>query len=138
MDARDMGDAARVLAADHLLTYSGTAGYDDTPWIGHWYFCRKHWLLDGLPTDCALDWQYQAAAPGDGIIVDAPGMEAVIGYGKNPGPGLGFGAVVIPVGQGKIVMLALGGLNAAFIKGDPKGFQPVTAKRIVYNALHGE
>jgi hypothetical protein len=138
MDARDMGDAAKVLAQDNLLTYSGNAGFDDTPWIGHWYFCKKHWLLDGLPSDCVLDWQYQAAAPGDGIIVDAPGMEAVVGYGKNPGPGLGFGVIVVPVGQGKIVMLGLGGLNAAFIKGDPEGFQPVTAKRIVYNALHGE
>ena len=138
MDARDMGDAAKVLASDHLLTYAGTAGYDDTPWIGHWYFCKKHWLLDGLPTDCVLDWQYQVGAPGDGLVIDAPGMEGVIGYGKNPGPGLGFGAVVIPVGQGKIVMLALGGLNAAFIKGDPTGFHPVTAKRIVYNALLGK
>ncbi|MGA3171506.1 MAG: malectin domain-containing carbohydrate-binding protein [Chthoniobacteraceae bacterium] len=134
-DPRDAARAARVLDHEHILTFSGMSGADDTPWIGHWYFCRKHWLLDGLPSDCVLDWQYQAGASGDGLVMDAPGMEAVIGYGKNPGPGLGFGAVVIPVGKGEIVLLGIGGLYDAFAYGDPKGFDPVTAKRIVYNAL---
>ena len=119
------------------MTFSGLAGFDETPWIGHWYFCRKHWLLNGLPSDCVLDWQYQVGAPGDGLVLDAPGMEGVIGYGKNPGPGLGFGAVVIPVGQGQIVLLAMGGLSDAFIADDAKGFAPPAAKRIVYNALRG-
>jgi hypothetical protein len=135
VDAQDLGSAAKVLAQQNTLTYSGTAGVDDTPWIGHWYFGRKHWLLDGLPSGCVFDWQYQAAAGGDGLIMDAPGMEAVVGYGKNPGPGLGFGAAVVPLGKGQIVFLCIPGLNAAFIDGDPKGFQPVAAKRIIYNAL---
>jgi hypothetical protein len=117
------------------LTYSGTVGFDDTPWIGHWYFGRKHWLLAGLPSDCVFDWQYQSAAGGDGLMMDAPGMEAVVGYGKNPGPSLGLGASVIPLGRGQIVFLCLPGLNSAFIDGNPKGFQPVAAKRIIYNAL---
>ena len=135
MDAADMGDAAKVLQSEGLLTYRGNVGYDDTPWIGHWYFSRKHWLLNGLPSGCALDWQYQEAAGGDGLMLDAPGMEPVIAYGNNPGPGLGFGAVVIPVGQGQIVLLAMPGLSSAFEQDNPTGFQPVTAARIVYNAL---
>ena len=83
-----------------------------------------------------LDWQYQNGAGGDGLVMDAPGMEAVIGYGKNPGPGLGFGAAVVPVEKGKIVFLAVSGLARGFIDGDPKAFQPITARRMVYNALH--
>jgi hypothetical protein len=138
MDAKDIGEAATVLAKDGLCTYTGTAGFEDTAWVGHWYFGKKHWLLDGLPSDCILSWQYQPGAGGDGLIIDAPGMEPVIGYGRNPGPSLGLGAVVIPVEKGKIVLLAVNGLNAGFINGDGKAFQPVTAKRIVYNALHGE
>jgi hypothetical protein len=134
-NTQDIAQAARVLDSEKIATFSGMAGYDDCPWIGHWYFGRKHWLLDGLPSDCVLDWQYQVGAPGDGLVIDAPGMEGVIGYGKNPGPGLGFGAVVIPVGQGQIVLLAIGGLSDAFVNDDAKGFDPVTAKRIVYNAL---
>ncbi|HVE16177.1 MAG TPA: malectin domain-containing carbohydrate-binding protein [Chthoniobacterales bacterium] len=136
MDAKDLGEAAAVLEQENLLTYTGTAGFDDTPWVGHWYFGKKHWLLDGLPSDCVLDWQYQPGVGGDGLVLDAPGMEPIIGYGKNPGPGLGLGAVTIPVGKGQIVLLAVSGLNAGFIDGDAMAFQPVTAKRIVYNALH--
>ena len=135
VDARDLGSAAKFLARQNILTYSGTVGFDDTPWIGHWYFGRKHWLLDGLPSDCVFDWQYQAAAGGDGLMMDAPGMEAVVGYGKNPGPSLGFGVTVIPLGRGQIIFLGIPGLNSAFIDDNPRGFQPVAAKRIVYNAL---
>jgi hypothetical protein len=134
-NARETGQAAKVLADQGILTYSGLAGDDDTPWIGHWYFSRKHWLLNGLPSGCVLDWQYQAAAPGDGLVLDAPGLDAVIGYGKNPGPNLGFGAVVVPLGQGQIVLLAMGGLTDAFVNDDVKGFLPVVAQRIIYNAL---
>ena len=137
-DTKDLATAAQVLDKEKILTYSGLAGSDSTPWIGHWYFGRKHWLLDGLPSDCVLDWQYQVGAPGDGLVVDAPNMEGVIGYGKNPGPNLGFGAVVVPVDKGQIVLLAMGGLYAAFADDDAKGFAPVTAKRMVYNALHHE
>jgi beta-galactosidase len=135
MDAKDLGDAATILQQDGLCTYTGVAGFDDTAWVGHWYFAKKHWLLDGLPSDCVLSWQYQAAAGGDGLVIDAPNMEAAIGYGKNPGPSLGLGAVVIPVEKGRIVMLAVNGLNEGFINGDAKSFQPITAKRIIYNAL---
>ncbi|MGA3170751.1 MAG: malectin domain-containing carbohydrate-binding protein [Chthoniobacteraceae bacterium] len=134
-DAQDVADAAKVLAKENILTYSGMAGYDDTPWIGHWYFCRQHWLLDGLPSNCVLDWQYQAAAPGNGLELDAPGIEAIIGYGRNPGPGLGLAAATVPVGKGQILILAMGGLNNAFIYGNPRGFEPVTARRIIYNSL---
>jgi hypothetical protein len=137
-DAEDIGEAAKILAQEKVLTYSGLAGFDDTPWLGHWNFCRKHWLLDGLPSNCVFDWQYQAGGAGDGFLVDAPGMEPVIAYGKNPGPGLGFDAVVIPVGRGQIVLLGLSGLDAAFIDESPAGFQPVSAKRIIYNALTGK
>jgi hypothetical protein len=67
--------------------------------------------------------------------MDAPGIEAVIGYGKNPGPGLGLGVAVVPLGKGQIIFLGIPGLNAAFLDDNPKGFQPVAAKRMIYNAL---
>jgi hypothetical protein len=137
VDGQDMGAAAKVLAAQGVLNYLGTAGFDDTPWVGHWYFAKKHWLLDGLPSNCVLDWQYQAAGGGDGLVMDAPGLEAVIGYGKNPGPGLGLGAAVVPYGKGEIVLLTIPGLNSGFVDANAKVFQPITARRIIYNALHG-
>ncbi len=131
----DAGDAAAALAQNGALTYSGTLGFDRTSWMGYWYFCKKHWLLDGLPSDCVLDWQYQAGAGGDGVKVDAPGMEPVIAIGMNHSPVFGFGAVIVPLGRGRIILLTIPGLSPAFIEGDSSGFQPVTAKRIIYNAL---
>jgi hypothetical protein len=101
-DAVELSEPMNFLAHNDVLSFKGTAGADNTAWIWHWYFGKKHWLLDGLPSDCVFDWQYQAGAGGDGLIVDAPGIEAVIGYGKNPGPNLGLGAAVIPYGQGEI------------------------------------
>ncbi len=105
MGGDDAGDAATALADKGVLTYSGSLGFDKTSWMGYWYFSRKHWLLDGLPSDCVLDWQYQAAAGGDGVKVDAPGMEPVIAVGMNHSPVLGFGTVVVPCGKGEIVLL---------------------------------
>ncbi|NNM85573.1 MAG: hypothetical protein HKL96_07440 [Phycisphaerales bacterium] len=137
MDARDIGEAAQCLDRENILKYLGSSGMEATPWIGHWYFSRRHWLLDGLPSGCVLDWQYQAAAGGDEFLIEAPGMQAVIGYGCNPGPGLGFGAAVVPVSHGEIVLLGVPGLNAAFIRQDAGGFDPVAAARIVYNAISG-
>ncbi|HEX4084487.1 MAG TPA: malectin domain-containing carbohydrate-binding protein [Chthoniobacteraceae bacterium] len=137
-DFRDVQGAARVLNDERVLTYNGLSGFDDIAWLGHWYFGRKHWLLDGLPSNCVLDWQYQAGAPGNGLKIDAPGMEGVIGYGHNPGIGLGFGEVVVPCGKGQIVLIGLGGLYAAFADNDPSGFAPPTATRMIYNALRRE
>jgi hypothetical protein len=136
-NVQNLGHAAEWLAGQNVLTYLGTAGFDDTPWIGHWYFGRKHWLLDGLPSDCVWDWQYQAGAGGDGLIMDAPGLEAVVGYGRNPGPSLGLGAAVIPVGRGQIVFLAIPGLARAFTENDSHGFNPLAAQRLIYNAIGG-
>jgi len=70
-------------------------------------------------------------------MVDAPGLEAVVGYGRNPGPSLGLGAAVIPVGHGRIVFLAIPGLDKAFTENDARGFNPITARRLIYNALAG-
>jgi beta-galactosidase len=131
----DAGDAALALAQNNVLTFNGTLGFDRTSWMGYWYFSKKHVLLDGLPSGCVLDWPFQAAGGGDGLKIDAPGMDAVIAVGENHSPVLGFGEVVIPVGKGKIVLLAIPGLNPAFVEGNSIGFQPVAAKRLVYNAI---
>ena len=77
------------------------------------------------------------AAGGDGLMVDAPGLEAVVGYGRNPGPSLGLGAAVIPVGHGRIVFLAIPGLARAFTENDSHGFNPLAAQRLIYNAIGG-
>lgn len=134
-NVQEVGRFARMLDRAKIVKYMGTAGYDNTAWIGHWYFGKKHWLLSGLPSDCVWDWQYQAGKGGDGLVMDAPGLEAVVGYGKNPGPNLGLGIAIVPVRNGQIIFLAISGLADGFIKNDADSFDPVTARRLIYNAL---
>ena len=130
----DAAEAAASLARLNIVTYTGEAGDPGPSWLGFWYFGRKHWLLDGLPSDCVLDWPYQIGS-GSGLYLSGSNVEAVIGYGKNHDPKIGIGAAVLTYGKGQIVLLDLPGLERAFSLGDGSGFQPVTAKRIIYNAL---
>jgi len=104
--------------------------------MGFWYFGRKHWLLSGLPSDCVLDWQYQIQH-GNGLRIDAPGMDVAVGFGRDHDPDLGIGAAVVPYGKGTVVLFCMPGLGRAFTDDDAHAFDPVTATRIVYNALSG-
>ncbi len=130
----DAASAAAALAAQNIVTYSGEAVGAGPSWLGFWYFGRRHWLLNGLPSDCVLDWPYQIGN-GSGLFLSGPNVDAIIGYGKNHDPKIGLGASVIKYGKGQIVLLDLPGLEHAFMTGDASSFQPVTAKRMIYNAL---
>ncbi len=132
------GDAeqmAAFLAAQGLVTYAGPVGSSGPSWMGFWFFGRKHALLAGLPSDCVLDWPYQITS-GNGLLLSGAGVESVIGYGKDHDPNVGVAAAIIPCGRGKIVFLGLPGLMDSFISGASGKFQPVTAKRLMFNALN--
>jgi hypothetical protein len=132
----DADHIARYLADQGLLNFDGAVGASGPSWMGFWFFGRRHWLLDGLPSDCVLDWPYQIEQ-GNGLMLWGPGMEAVIGYGKDHDPNIGVAAATIPCGKGEIVMLAIPGLMNSFVSGNADGFHPVTAKRLMFNALAG-
>ncbi|MGA9451707.1 MAG: malectin domain-containing carbohydrate-binding protein [Verrucomicrobiia bacterium] len=132
------GDAeqmAAFLAAQGLVTYSGPVGSSGPSWMGFWFFGRKHGLLAGLPSNCVLDWPYQITS-GNGLMLSGSGVESVIGYGRNHDPNVGVAAAIIHCGRGKIVLLALPGLMDSFVSGASGKFQPVTAKRLMFNALN--
>jgi hypothetical protein len=132
---RDAEQVAAVLAAQGLVTYSGPVGASGPSWMGFWFFGRQHELLAGLPSDCVLDWPYQMTS-GNGLMLSGSGVESVIGYGKDHDPNVGVAAAIIPCGQGKIVLLALPGLMDSFVSSASSRFQPVTAKRLMFNALN--
>lgn len=130
----DAEQAAGMLASRGIVAFNGMVGASEASWMGRWYFGKKHWLLDGLPSDCVLDWQYQIAG-GNGFWLDAPGLEAVVGYGVNHGPNPGLGCAVIPYGKGEIVLYCIPGLEASFSHSAAMGIDPVTAKRMIFNVL---
>jgi hypothetical protein len=132
---RDAEQIAAFLAAQGLVTYSGPVGSSGPSWMGFWFFGRKHGLLAGLPSNCVLDWPYQIAS-GNGLMLSGSGVESVIGYGKNHDPNVGVAAAIVHCGRGKIVLLALPGLRDSFVSSASSIFQPVTAKRLMFNALN--
>jgi hypothetical protein len=68
-------------------------------------------------------------------VLAGSGVESVIGYGRNHDPNVGVAAAIVRCGRGKIVLLALPGLMDSFLNSASSKFQPVTAKRLMFNAL---
>lgn len=138
----------RQLREQRVTTGGDRIGNLNAPWFGDWFFVRKHWLLDGLPGDCAMDWRYGISAfsgagwlkeePGgavaDGYQIDAPGMEVAVGFGADHNPKVGISGCVIPYGKGQIVLMALPQLVRSLGNGD-WSISPVVAKRLLGNAL---
>ncbi|HUO08391.1 MAG TPA: glycoside hydrolase family 2 TIM barrel-domain containing protein [Phycisphaerae bacterium] len=130
--------AGMALADAGLIDFNGVLTHSGPSWFGSWYFGRKHWLLDGLPGDCVWDWPYQAdSGETDGMLLSGHHVEAVVGFAKDHAPEIGLGIATIPVGRGQIVVLCLPGLTRSIE--DPSAFHglhPVTATRLLFNALN--
>jgi hypothetical protein len=99
---------ARQLADAGAFTYSGAVGDFRAPWMGNWYFGRKHPLFEGMPTDAALGSFYQV--PGresNGLLVDrAPGgaqLEVITGYSRDHDRNVGAGTFTTRLGKGKLL-----------------------------------
>lgn len=148
-DNENSADAfARALSKRGIVSYSGLVGNLGAPWFGTWYFVRQHWLLDGLPADCAMDWRYGVSAfngptwlhseprgtDTDGLLIDAPGMETFIGYGADHNTKVGMAGCVIPYGKGRIVLYCLPQLARSLQPGD-FAMSDVVAQRLLSNAL---
>lgn len=139
---------AKALAVRGIINYSGLAGNLGAPWFGSWFFVRKHWLLDGLPTDCPMDWRYGISAfngpawlhsePAhtntEGLLLNAQGMEVFIGYGADHNAKIGISGCVIPYGKGQIVLYCLPQLARSLQPGN-FAISPVIAQRLLGNAL---
>jgi hypothetical protein len=142
----------RELVKAGAITSSGDVGNLGAPWFGSWFFVRKHWLLDGLPADCAMDWRYGVSAfggpawlkdtPGgsgtDGFLMDARGMDVAVGYGADHNTKVGVSGCVIPYGKGEVVFYCLPQLVRSLQPGDFAISMPV-CRRMLGNALrkHG-
>jgi beta-galactosidase len=138
----------RELANEKIIKDWSPVENLNAPWFGSWFFLRKHWLLSGLPTDCAMDWRYGVSAfsgpewlkesPGGsvtrGFVMDADGMEAFIGFGADHNPKVGTAGCVIPYGRGEIVFFSLPQMVRSLQPGK-FAMNPVICQRMLGNAL---
>jgi hypothetical protein len=99
---------ARQLAAAGAFAYNGTVGDFRAPWMGNWYFVRKHAIYDGLPVDQAMGIHYQVKGrESNGLLVErAPGgaeVEIVAAYSRDHDRNVGAGTFTTKLGAGKIL-----------------------------------
>jgi hypothetical protein len=119
---------AKQLAAAGAFTYSGAVGDVRAPWMGNWYFVRKHPVYDGLPVDQAMGIHYQAKGQAaNGLAIDrAPGgaeVEIVAAYSRDHSRVIGAGTFTSKLGAGKVLYQRV-----------PE-MQPVMQARFLANAL---
>ena len=119
---------AKQLAAAGAFTYSGNVGDVRAPWMGNWYFVRKHPVYDGLPVDQAMGIHYQAKGQAaNGLVIDrAPGgaeVEIVAAYSRDHSRVIGAGTFTTKLGAGKVLYQRV-----------PE-MQPVMQARFLANAL---
>jgi hypothetical protein len=138
----------RQLREQRVTTGGEDVGNLNAPWFGDWFFTRKHWLLDGLPAGCAMDWRYGVSAfsgpgwlkdsPGgsvaNGYLIDAPGMQVAVGFGADHSVKVGISGCVIPYGKGEIVLMALPQEVRSLSPGD-YSIDRTVALRLLGNAL---
>jgi hypothetical protein len=115
---------AKQLAAAGAFTYNGNVGDFRAPWMGNWYFVRKHPIYDGLPVDQPMGIHYQAKGrESNGLLVDGPGVEIVAAYSRDHDRRIGAGTFTAKLGRGKVLYHRV-----------PE-MQPVMQARFLANAL---
>lgn len=147
-DERGADAFAKALAERHIVEYAGRVGNLNAPWFGSWFFVRKHWLLEGLPVNCAMDWRYGISAFGgpqwleenprgtstEGLLLDGPGIEAAVGFGADHNIHIGLSGCVIPYGKGQIVLYCLPQMIRSLGPGN-FAINRVICQRLLGNAL---
>jgi hypothetical protein len=76
-------------------------------WKGGQYFVKDHPLFKGLPTNCALNWPYQAVLGGAREGFEMEGEESVVGAYNTVPFHLGSAVAIVPYGRGKIILSTL-------------------------------
>ena len=119
---------AKQLAAAGAFAYNGTVGDYRAPWMGNWYFVRKHPLYEGLPADQPMGIHYQVRGrEANGLLVDrAPGgpeVEIIAAYSRDHSREVGAGTFTTKLGAGKVVYHRVPGMH------------PVLQQRFLANAL---
>ena len=115
---------AKQLADAGAFTYSGNVGDFRAPWMGNWYFVREHPLYAGMPVNQAMGIHYAAKGrQSNGLLVDGPGVEIVVGYSRDHDRRIGAGTFTCKLAGTKIAYQRVPELH------------PVLQQRFLANAI---
>ena len=115
---------AKQLAAAGAFTYNGAVGDFRAPWMGNWYFVRKHPVFDALPVDQVMGIHYQVKGrQSNGLLVDGADVEIVAAYSRDHDRNVGAGTFATRLGGTKVLYHRIPELH------------PVLQQRFLANAL---
>ena len=119
---------AKELAAAGAFQYNGTVGDFRAPWMGNWYFVRKHPVYAGMPVDQVMGIHYQAKGrQSNGLLIDkhpnGAAVEIIAAYSRDHDRNIGAGTFTTRLGKGKLLYQRIPEL------------QPVLQQRFLANAL---
>ncbi|WP_125487578.1 sugar-binding domain-containing protein [Edaphobacter aggregans] len=115
---------AKQLAGAGAFSYNGTVGDFRAPWMGNWYFVRRHSVYEGMPVDQAMGFHYQAKGrQSNGLLVDGANVEIVAAYSRDHDRNIGAGTFTTKLGSTKVLYQRVPELH------------PVLQQRFLANAL---
>ncbi|MCU1249384.1 MAG: glycoside hydrolase family 2 sugar binding protein [Edaphobacter sp.] len=119
---------ARQLAAAGAFTYNGTVGDYRAPWMGNWYFVRKHPLYAGLPVNQVMGFHYQTKGrQANGLLIEkhpsGAEIEIIAAYSRDHDRNIGAGTFTTTLDNTKILYHRVPDLH------------PVLQQRFLANAL---
>lgn len=99
---------AEFLADKEVLDYRGSKELGRS-WYGGNFFNRQHAVFDGLPTDCAFNWEYQcfSAYNRRRIGLRTFNGETIVGCVSDHKKEVYSALSIIPAGSGKVVITTL-------------------------------
>ncbi|GHT60413.1 hypothetical protein AGMMS50239_09330 [Bacteroidia bacterium] len=99
---------AEFLADKEVLDYRGAKELGRS-WYGGNFFNRKHAIFDGLPVNCAFNWEYQcfSAYNRRRIGLRVGSGETIVGCVSDHKKEVYSALSIIPVGRGKIILTTL-------------------------------
>ena len=71
--------------------------------MGNWYFVREHRIFAGMPVNQCMGIHYQKGRQSNGLLVDSPGVEILVGYSRDHDRRIGAGTFTTRLGAGKIL-----------------------------------
>ncbi|ANY18640.1 Beta-galactosidase [Tsuneonella dongtanensis] len=140
---------ARQFQNTGILPNRGTLGPAMASWTGSWYIAGEDSaVFAGLPSRCALGWEYQADPRGagawfapdqlgrfaDGLLLDNDDAQVLVVYGRDHQPELAAAMVRIPIGKGELLFSSIAGLYSS-LSGTANGVHPDIARKWVRNLL---
>jgi beta-galactosidase len=115
---------AKQLSSAGAFSYYGQVGDSRASWMGSWVFLKDHPAYNGLPTNTAMNWEYQVdTESASGLLIDGNGVNIIAAYSRDHDRNIGAATFTAPLGSGTILFQAV------------RNMQPQVYERFITDSL---